>query len=307
MSRIEYGHPGNFLLTWCQRVLRTMTTMRRGRPYWTRSRLRETNQKKRRAFCEQLLPRLKLVKARVLAKSRPGIDVQSIVFHRREDLPRAGWQAAAGQRDDEGALGRNEYRVLSTLRRVCVHGAATLQHPKAHLRSGSKRARTEQSQRTPGVMVSAGLCGKATPQLLVPFLIEDSCKIDSGCLMSDFGGLLRASLVAHPGKRTTHQATAVRPRRTGRRRTFRAPSLVGLHSLQAWPRWTPGCLSASRRAFFVEGCSQKQPLPVHLLWSRRPMLLARRSVRSKIAFSSVSIPRHDFLQVLHSWCESKKL
>ena len=32
------------------------------------------------SFCEQLLPRLKLGKARVLAKSRPGIDVQSFVF-----------------------------------------------------------------------------------------------------------------------------------------------------------------------------------------------------------------------------------
>ena len=28
-------------------------------------------------------------------------------------------------------------------------------------------------------MVSAGLCGKATPQLLGPFFIEESCKIDS--------------------------------------------------------------------------------------------------------------------------------
>ena len=43
-------------------------------------RLRDINQKKRKAFCEQLLPRLKLGKARVLAKCRPGIDVRSIVF-----------------------------------------------------------------------------------------------------------------------------------------------------------------------------------------------------------------------------------
>ena len=43
-------------------------------------RLRDINQKKRKAFCEQLLPRLKLGKARVLAKCRPGIDVQNIVF-----------------------------------------------------------------------------------------------------------------------------------------------------------------------------------------------------------------------------------
>ena len=42
--------------------------------------LREINQQKRKAFCEQLLPRLKLGKARVLAKCRPGIDVRSIVF-----------------------------------------------------------------------------------------------------------------------------------------------------------------------------------------------------------------------------------
>ena len=43
-------------------------------------RLRETNKKKRRGFCEKLLPRLKLGKARVQAKCRPGIDVQSIVL-----------------------------------------------------------------------------------------------------------------------------------------------------------------------------------------------------------------------------------
>ena len=44
------------------------------------------------SFCEQLLLRVKLGKARVLAKSRSGIDVQSIVFtDRREVLPsRAG-------------------------------------------------------------------------------------------------------------------------------------------------------------------------------------------------------------------------
>ena len=43
-------------------------------------RLRDINQKKRKAFCEQLLPRLRLGKARVLAKCRPGIDVRRIVF-----------------------------------------------------------------------------------------------------------------------------------------------------------------------------------------------------------------------------------
>ena len=43
-------------------------------------RLRDINQKKRKAFCEQLLPRLKLGKARVLLKCRPGIDLRSIVF-----------------------------------------------------------------------------------------------------------------------------------------------------------------------------------------------------------------------------------
>ena len=37
-----------------------------------------------------------------------------------------------------------------------------------------------QSQRTPGVMVSAGFCEKATPQVVGPLFIEDSCKIDSG-------------------------------------------------------------------------------------------------------------------------------
>ena len=43
-------------------------------------RLRAIYQKKRKAFCEQLLQRWKLGKARVLAKCRPGVDVRSIVF-----------------------------------------------------------------------------------------------------------------------------------------------------------------------------------------------------------------------------------
>ena len=116
------------------------------------------------------------------------------------------------------------------------------------------------------------------------------------------------------GKRTTHQATTVRPRGTGRRRTFLTPSLVGLHSLQTWPRWTTASgrpLSPRfQRSVFHRRLLSKQPSPVHLLWSRRPMFLARRSVRSRIAFNSVSMPteaisRHDFLQMLHSWCESE--
>ena len=100
----------------------------------------------------------------------------------------------------------------------------------------------------------------------------------------------------------------------GRRRTFSTPSLVGLHSLQTWPRWTTASgrpLSPRfQRSVFHRRLLSKQPSPVHLLWSRRPMFLARRSVRSRIAFNSVSMPteaisRHDFLQMLHSWCESK--
>ena len=81
--------------------------------------------------------------------------------------------------------------VLRIFRRVFFGGTGRFccvkwvlqccKHPKkALLRSGSKRARTEHAQRTPGVMVSAGLCGKATPQLLGPFFLEDSYKIDSG-------------------------------------------------------------------------------------------------------------------------------
>ena len=71
------------------------------------------------------------------------------------------------------------------------------------------------------------------------------------------------------GKRTTHQATTVRPRGTGRRRTFSTPSLVSPHSLQTWPRWTTA--------------------------SGRP--LSPRFQRS------VSI--ENSRQMLHSWCESK--
>ena len=135
-------------------------------------------------------------------------------------------------------------------------------------------------------------------------------------LLSHFGGQLRACDSQHHlcGKRTTHQATTVRPRGTGRRRTFSTPSLVGLHSLQTWPRWTTASgrpLSPRfQRSVFHRRLLSKQPSPVHLLWSRRPMFLARRSVRSRIAFNSVSMPteaisRHDFLQILHSWCESE--
>ena len=74
------------------------------------------------------------------------------------------------------------------------------------------------------------------------------------------------------GKRTTHQATTVRPRGTGRRRTFITPSLVGLHSLQTWPRWTTASgrpwSPRFQRSVFRRRLLSKQPLPVHLLWSR---------------------------------------
>ena len=123
---------------------------------------------------------------------------------------------------------------------------------KALLRSGSKRARTEHSQRTPGVMVSPGLCA-----VLYRRLVQDRKRR----LLLHFGGQLRAS----DAKRTTRQATTVRPRGTGRRRTFITPSLVGLHSLQARLRWT----TASGRPWsprfqwsvFIEGCSQSTHCP----------------------------------------------
>ena len=91
-------------------------------------------------------------------------------------------------------------------------------------------------------------------------------------------------------------------------------SLVGLHSLQTWPRWTTASgrpwSPRFQRSVFHRRLLSKQPLPVHSLRPRRPMLLAKRSVRSKIAFNSVSvlteaISRHDKKQMLHSWCESE--
>ena len=121
-------------------------------------------------------------------------------------------------------------------------------------------------------------------------------------LLSHFGGQ-RSSQRQLCGKRTTRQATTVRPRGTGRRRTFITPSLVGLHSLQTWPRWTTASgrpwSPRFQRSVFHRRLLSKQPLPVHLLWSRRPMFLTRLSVRSRIAFNSVSMPteaisRHDF-------------
>ena len=189
---------------------------------------------------------------------------------------------------------------------------------KALLRSGSKRARAEHAQRTPGVMVSAGLCGKATPQLLGPFFIEDSCKIDSGVycriLEDNYASamsLIPAPVVWQEDNAPSHHS---KPRGTGRRRTFITPNLVGLHSLQTWPRWTTASgrpwSPRFQRSVFHRRLLSKHPLPVHLLWSRRLMFLTRRSVRSRIAFNSVSMPteafsRHDFLQMLHSWCESE--
>ena len=104
---------------------------------------------------------------------------------------------------------------------------------KALLRSVSTRPRTEHSQRTPGVMVSAGLCEKATLQLL-----RSTAAFTVAFWRTTTRQRCRSSQRQLCGKRTTHQATTVRPRGTGRRRTFSTPSLVGLHNLQTWPRWT---------------------------------------------------------------------
>ena len=101
---------------------------------------------------------------------------------------------------------------------------------KALLRSGSKRARTEHSKRTPGVMVSAGLCGKATPQL-----IEDSCKIDSSVycriLEDNYApamSLIPAPVVWQENNAPSHHRKATRLEEG----ELSTPSLVGLHSLQ---------------------------------------------------------------------------
>ena len=47
-------------------------------------------------------------------------------------------------------------------------------------------------------MVSAGLCGKATPQRLGPFFIEESCKIDS----SVYSRILEDNAPSHNSKAT---------------------------------------------------------------------------------------------------------
>ena len=135
-------------------------------------------------------------------------------------------------------------------------------------------ARTEQSQRTPGVMVSAGLCGNRNATAGGAVLYRRFVQDRQRRLLSHFGGQLRASDVAHS---SASDAT--------------------------WQEDN----APSHRSEGHEGFFSKVALKGHCPF----MLLARRSVRSKIAFSSVSMPteaisRHDFLQMLHSWCESNK-
>ena len=64
---------------------------------------------------------------------------------------------------------------------------------------------------------------------------------------------------------------------------------------QSDPRWTTASgrpwPQRFQQSVFRRRLLSKQPLPVHLLWSLRPMLLTRRSVRSRIAFNSVSMPK----------------
>ena len=101
---------------------------------------------------------------------------------------------------------------------------------------GLQTARTEHSQRTPGVMVSAGLCGKATPQLLGPFFIEDSCKIDSGfyCRILEDNytpamSLIPAPVVWQEDNAPSHNSTATRD---WKKTNFQYPEL-------GWPPQSP--------------------------------------------------------------------
>ena len=167
-------------------------------------------------------------------------------------------------------------------------------------------------------MVSAGLCGKATPQLLGPFFIEESCKIDSSVycriLEDNYApamSLIPAPVVWHNAPSHNSKAT-----RDWKKANFQYPELCWPPQSPDLARWTTASgrpwSPRFQRSVFHRKLLSKQPLPVHLLWSRRPMFLTRRSVRSRIAFNSVSMPteaisRHNFLQMLHSWCESTKI
>ena len=170
-------------------------------------------------------------------------------------------------------------------------------------------------------MVSAGFCGKATSHLLGPFFIEESCKIDSSVycriLEDNYASamsLIPAPVVWQEDNAPSHNSKATRDWKKG---NFQYPEL-------SWPPQSPDLTPMDystpgrpwfprfQRSVFHRRLLSKQPLPVRLLSSRRPMLLTRRSVRSRIAFNSVStstevISRHNFLLMLHSWCESTKI
>ena len=84
-------------------------------------RLRDINQKKRKAFCEQLLPRLKLGKARVLAKCRPGIDVRSIALTDEKffRLEQDDWKQRVWL--DSGTTKKATLFRVTRLFRLCAH------------------------------------------------------------------------------------------------------------------------------------------------------------------------------------------
>ena len=144
---------------------------------------------------------------------------------------------------------------------------ATLQHPtKALLRSGTHRSSTEHSQCTPGVMVSAEGDATALGTVLYRRLGQDrQRRLFVAFWRTATRQRCRSSQRQLCGKMTTHQATAVRPRGTGRRRTFsselewppQSPDLAPMDR-SIWQGRGP---SASSGAFFVEGCSQSSHCP----------------------------------------------
>ena len=173
-----------------------------------------------------------------LANSRPGIDVQSIVFTdekffrvEQDDRQQRVWLDSVTTKN---VRPRPLWSVIRGSKRV--QGFAYIA-ARFFQRNWPLLFRTLFWRcHVASVMVSAGVCGKATPQLLGPFFIEDSCKIDSGVCCRFFGEQLRASDVAHSsascvarGQRTSHRSKATRD---WKKANFSTPDL-------GWPPQSP--------------------------------------------------------------------
>ena len=100
------------------------------------------------------------------------------------------------------------------------------------------------------------------------------------------------------GKRTTHQATTVRPRGTGRKQTFITPSLVGLQSLQTWGRWTTAS-GRPRSPRFQRSVFRRKLLSKAAI-ACAFAVFAASDVPDKAVSAKEATSMHDCLQMLHS-------